>query len=62
MFTEGQWIVAILFVIAFAVLMVYSYRKDKALHKKHYKGSVWVLIGFILFVLFLFGIKFLMTS
>jgi cell division protein FtsW (lipid II flippase) len=62
MFTQGQWIVAILFVIAFAVLMVYSYRKDKALHKKHYKGSIWVLIGFILFVLFLFGIKIIMKS
>jgi cell division protein FtsW (lipid II flippase) len=62
MFTQGQWIVAILFVVAFAVLMVYSYRKDRGLHKKHYKGSVWVLVGFILFVLFLFGIKFLMKS
>jgi hypothetical protein len=62
MFTEGQWIVAILFVIAFAVLMVYSYRKDRVLHKKHYKGSVWVLVGFAAFVIFLFGIKFLMKS
>lgn len=62
MFTQGQWIVAILFVIAFVVLMGYSYSKDKTLHKKHYKGSVWVLVGFVLFVLFLFGIKFLIKS
>ncbi len=62
MFTEGQWIVAILFAIAFAVLMIYSYRKDKALHKKHYKGSIWVLVGFVLFVIFLFGVKYFMKS
>lgn len=62
MFTQGQWIVAILFAIAFTVVIVYSYRKDKALHKKQYKGSVWVLVGFVLFILFLFGIKFLMKS
>jgi len=58
MFTSGQWIVAILFVIAFIILMIYSYRKDKALHKKHYKGAYWVLVSFIAFILFLFFIKF----
>tara|TARA_R110000850_G_C9996309_1_gene468283 strand:+ start:7929 stop:8117 length:189 start_codon:yes stop_codon:yes gene_type:complete len=58
MFTSGQWVVAIIFVIAFVILMIYSYRKDKALHKKHYKGAFWVLVGFIGFILFLFFIKF----
>lgn len=62
MFTQGQWIVAILFAISFTILMVYSYNKDKVLHKKHYKGAIWVLVGFILFILFLFGVKFLMKS
>lgn len=58
MFTSGQWVVAIIFVIAFVILMIYSYRKDKALHKKHYKGAIWVLVGFIGFILFLFFIKY----
>lgn len=58
MFTQGQWIVTILFVIAFTALMVYSYRKDKVLHKKHYKGSSWILVGLIVFILLLFVIKF----
>lgn len=60
MFTKGQWIVAILFIIAFTVLMIYSYSKDKKLHKTYYNGAFWVLLGFILFILFLFGIKLIM--
>ncbi|PQB03825.1 hypothetical protein [Aureitalea marina] len=49
MFSSGQLIFAIFFVIAFVALMVFSYRKDKQLHRKHYKGSLWVLVGFLLF-------------
>lgn len=59
MFTSGQWIVAIIFVIVFIILMIYSYNKDKKLHIKNYKGVIWVLVGFISFILFLFLIKFL---
>tara|TARA_R110002072_G_scaffold117281_7_gene248218 strand:- start:16042 stop:16230 length:189 start_codon:yes stop_codon:yes gene_type:complete len=57
MFTSGQWVVAILFFIVFVVVMIYSYTKDKALHKKYYKGAAWVLVGFITFILLLFLIK-----
>ena len=49
MFSSGQLIFAIFFVIAFLALMIFSYRKDKLLHRKHYKGSLWVLVGFLLF-------------
>jgi len=37
--------------------MIYSYRGDKKLHKKQYKGSIWVLVGFILFILLLMAMK-----
>lgn len=57
MFTSGQWVVAILFFIVFVVLMIYSYSKDSALHKKYYQGAIWVLVGFVAFILFLFLIK-----
>ena len=57
MFTSGQWIVAILFFIVFVFLMIYSYTKDKALHKKYYKGASGVLLGFITFILLLFLFK-----
>lgn len=58
MFSTGQLIFAICFVVAFVALMVFSYRKDKKLHRTHFKGSLWILVGFIVFVLLLVGIKY----
>jgi len=57
MFSTNQLIFAILFFIAFVIIMIFSYRKDRALHKKYYKGSFWVLIGFIAFVGLLLFLK-----
>ncbi|CAN5151971.1 hypothetical protein BH23BAC2_BH23BAC2_00840 [soil metagenome] len=57
MFTTGQLIFAVLFLIAFIITIIYSYRKDIALHKKYYSGSIYVLIGFIVFILLLFAFK-----
>jgi len=62
MFTTGQWIFAAFFVVAFVVLMLFSYKKDKALHKKYYKGSVYILLGFLAFVLILFLMKTFLKS
>jgi hypothetical protein len=60
MFSNGQILFAILFAIAFILVLVYAYRKDLKLHKKYYKGSVWVLIAFIAFLLFIVAIKFVL--
>jgi len=57
MFSTGQIIFAILFIIVFIGIMIWSYRKDIPLHNKYYKGAYWILIGFILFVAILFLIK-----
>lgn len=57
MFSTGQWIFAAFFFIAFLIAIIYSYRKDLPLHKKYYKGSLYVLAGFILFIIFLLFIK-----
>ena len=57
MFTTGQLVFAILFFVAFIGIMIYSYRGDKKLHKKQYKGSLWILVGFIAFILFLLAAK-----
>ncbi len=57
MFSTGQLIFAAAFVVAFIVLMIFSYRKDIQLHRKYYKGSVFILIGFIIFIVFLFLLK-----
>jgi cytochrome bd-type quinol oxidase subunit 1 len=57
MFSTGQLIFAILFFIAFVIVIIFSYKKDKKLHKKNYKGSVWILVSFAIFILLLFLIK-----
>lgn len=57
MFTKGQWIFAAFFVVAFIIAMIYAYKGDKDLHKKFYKGSHWVLLGFFIFIALLFVIK-----
>lgn len=57
MFTQGQLIFAVLFIIAFATAAVFVYRKDKTLHRQHYKGAYRVLIVFLLFIAFLFVMK-----
>lgn len=60
MFSRGQLIFGILFAIVFAVIILMSYRKDAALNKKYYKGSLWILLIFIGFILGIAAIKFLL--
>ncbi|WP_375325079.1 hypothetical protein [Flagellimonas sp. GZD32] len=62
MFSTGQLIFAILFFIAFVVIVSLSYKKDKKLHKKNYKGVVWILISFITFIIILFLIKYFLKN
>ena len=57
MFSIGQLLFILFFVIAFIAVMIFSYRKDAKLHKREYKGSKWVLISFLGFVVILFTIK-----
>ena len=59
MFTTGQLVFGVLFAIVFAVVILYAYRKDLNLHKRYYKGTIWVLIAFIAFIAFIAAIKFL---
>ncbi|MAP79680.1 MAG: hypothetical protein CL526_01200 [Aequorivita sp.] len=57
MVSTGQLIFAAIFFVIFVIIIFLSYRGDKKLHRKYYKGSIWVLVGFILFILFLVLIK-----
>jgi hypothetical protein len=57
MFSTGQLIFAVLFLISFVIVMIFSYRKDVTTHQKFYKGSYKVLIAFLLFIFLLFIIK-----
>ena len=57
MFSTKQLIFAACFFVAFVIFMIFSYRKDILTHKKYYKGSVWIVVFFVVFILFLFGLK-----
>ncbi len=57
MFSQGQLIFAGFFVVAFILLMIFSYRKDIVLHRKYYRGSLFILLGFIIFIAILFALK-----
>ncbi|MEN8815370.1 MAG: hypothetical protein ABF274_00685 [Nonlabens sp.] len=58
MFSTGQIYFGIAFFIVFCIVISFMYLKDKALHKKNYKGVFWVLIGFVSFIVLLVAIKF----
>lgn len=57
MFSQGQLIFAGFFVVLFVLVLIFSYRKDKRLHKKYYRGSLLVLLVFLAFLGLLFVIK-----
>ncbi|WCO02699.1 hypothetical protein MUN68_004190 [Psychroserpens ponticola] len=57
MFSNGQLIFGILFAIAFIVIIFFAYRKDIKIHKKYYKGSIWILIAFVSFLAMIATIK-----
>jgi len=57
MFSTGQLIFALFFLIAFTAAIIYSYKKDKQKSTDYFKGSFWVLIGFLVFVGLLVGLK-----
>jgi len=59
MFTKGQLIFAVFFIVAFIGLMVFSYRKDAKSHKLFYdntpkKVGFWIFIVFATFLLLRF--------
>ena len=57
MFSTGQLVFALFFVVAFTSIIILMYRKDAKGHKIHYSGSYKILIGFILAIVALFLIK-----
>ncbi len=57
MFSTGQWVFALLFLISFISIAFFVYRKDAKIHQQHYKGSYKVVWGFIIFIILLFIMK-----
>lgn len=58
MFSKGQLIFALFFVVAFTSIIIMMYRKDAKKHLVHYKGSYKILISFMLGLFALFLIKY----
>jgi hypothetical protein len=56
MFSRGQLIFALLFLIAFVIAITYAYTKDKYGNKEYFKGSYKVLIFIIIVFFLLFGV------
>ncbi len=50
MFSKGQLIFAIIFIIIFSLIIGYSYIKDSSLHKVYYKNTYIIFIVFIVFI------------
>ena len=48
LFTKGQKIFAIVFIISFVIMLIYAYRSDAKVYKAYYKNVWMVLISMIL--------------
>ncbi|MDN6280280.1 MAG: hypothetical protein L0J45_04675 [Psychroflexus sp.] len=62
MFSTGQLIFAISFFIVFVIVIIFTYRKDKALRAIHYKNSRYVIYAFFVFLIVLFLMKFILHN
>lgn len=62
MFSTGQLVFGFIFFLAFAVIIAYQYRKDLKLHKRYYKGTIWILLAFIGFIAGIAAVKFLLIK
>ena len=58
MFSTGQLIFALIFVIAFTTIIIISYKKDRFSNQNYFKGSYKILISFIIAFVILFLIKY----
>lgn len=58
MFSKGQLLFAVFFVIVFSGIIIFTYRKDFKGHQIHYKGSFKILLTFIAAIIILFFIKY----
>ncbi|HMB65093.1 MAG TPA: hypothetical protein VKN36_18585 [Eudoraea sp.] len=62
MFSSGQLLFATLFVLVFIIVIILTYKKDKKLHRRNYKGVQWIGLFFVAFIIILFVIKYLLKK
>jgi hypothetical protein len=56
MFSKGQLLFALFFIIIFAGVLIWSYRKDFKLHKLHYKNTSIVVLLVLIAMITLFTV------
>lgn len=47
MFSSGQKIFALVFIIAFVVIIGYQFYKDRKRDKEQFKGTIWVFVAIV---------------
>jgi hypothetical protein len=57
MFSPGQIVFALFFILVFVLVMIRMYRKDRPWLRKQYQGAGWVLLFFLAFVILLLLLK-----
>lgn len=57
----GHWIFAGVFLLAYIIYLVWSYRKDLKLHKIHYPGASLIIGGIIVAIFLIYVIKVLVN-
>jgi hypothetical protein len=53
-FTTGRIIFVSIFCLAFLIMLIWSYRKEKKLNKVHFSNAYKILIGLLLFLILQF--------
>ncbi|MBQ19228.1 MAG: hypothetical protein CMD31_00585 [Flavobacteriales bacterium] len=51
MFSQGQKIFALIFIISFLVILTFQFLKDRKRNKNLFKGTYWVLIAIMALML-----------
>jgi membrane protein YdbS with pleckstrin-like domain len=60
--TTGHWIFAAFFMVAFIAFLIWSYRKDAAIHRMYYTKGARVLLVIVVVIFVLFIVKQLMYN
>ncbi len=51
MFTPGQQLFALIFIISFTIIIGYQFYKDNKKNKSLFKGTYWVLIAVVVIMI-----------